>query len=415
MKKLFTLPMVILLTLSVFAQAPQKMSYQAVIRNSSGVLVINQGVGIKISILQGTPTGTLIYQEIYNPNAQTNANGLVSIEIGGGIPLTGTFSTINWANGPYYLKTETDPTGGTNYTISGTSQLLSVPYALHAKTAGTADYNTLSNLPALSITNWNTAFGWGNHSGLYRPIGYVPAWTEITGKPTFASVATSGNYGDLNNRPILGITGLSLENEILKITESSGSASVNLSSLKNDTMPFPGSAILSKNDQILLNNMIGNPNQRWKLCYKKSRDGSTSTTYHTLCDFRGPSVSVLMLANGYVLGGYCKTSTRASVAGYIADKDAFIFSITNKSKFPLGGSNDALAIYCNSSNGPTFGGGHDIYVSSTMTDTYCNFPYAYAYNGVTGIASNSASQFLCGMNAAAHGTITELEVWIQDW
>jgi trimeric autotransporter adhesin len=115
------------------AQSPQKMSYQCVVRNSSGELVTNQTVGIKISILQASATGTVVFSETYNPNPQTNANGLVSLEIGGGTPASGTFSSINWASGLYFLKTETDPTGGTNYTITGTSQLLSVPYALHAK------------------------------------------------------------------------------------------------------------------------------------------------------------------------------------------------------------------------------------------------------------------------------------------
>jgi hypothetical protein len=133
MKKLIICLTVLILALGGFAQTPQKMSYQCVIRNLSGVLIANQSVGIKISILQGNPTGTVIYQEIFNPNPQTNANGLVSLEIGGGLPITGTFSAIDWATGPYFLKTETDPSGGTSYTISGTSQLLSVPYALKAK------------------------------------------------------------------------------------------------------------------------------------------------------------------------------------------------------------------------------------------------------------------------------------------
>ena len=126
MKKLFTLLVTVFFTIVLFAQSPQKMSYQAVIRNGSNGLVTSSPVGMRVSILQGSPTGTLVYQEIYNPNPQTNANGLVAIEIGGGTPLTGTFTTIDWSAGPYFIKTEIDPTGGTNYTITGTSQLLSV-------------------------------------------------------------------------------------------------------------------------------------------------------------------------------------------------------------------------------------------------------------------------------------------------
>lgn len=153
MKKIFTTIAAIALSICVFAQSPQKMSYQCIIRNTSGVLVTNQSVGIRISILQGTTTGTVVYQETYNPNPQTNANGLLTIEIGSGLAVTGTFSVIDWASGPYFLKTETDPTGGTNYTIIGTNQLLSVPYALHAKSTAEFNYNNLKNKPDFS--NWD--------------------------------------------------------------------------------------------------------------------------------------------------------------------------------------------------------------------------------------------------------------------
>ncbi len=118
----------LLIISSVSAQAPQKMSYQAVIRNASNALVTSTPVGMQISILQGSLTGTAIYVETQTPS--TNANGLVSLEIGTGIPVTGTFAGINWANGPYFIKTETDPTGGTAYSIAGTNELMSVPYAL---------------------------------------------------------------------------------------------------------------------------------------------------------------------------------------------------------------------------------------------------------------------------------------------
>lgn len=130
MKKLFTVLAAILLTVSVFAQAPQIMSYQAVIRNATNNLVASHDIGMRVSILQGSETGIEVFKEIYNPNPQTNANGLVTIEIGNGVPLIGSFASINWVNGPYFIKIETDPTGGTNYTITGTSQLMSVPYSL---------------------------------------------------------------------------------------------------------------------------------------------------------------------------------------------------------------------------------------------------------------------------------------------
>ena len=160
---------IILLFLGIFyslAQAPNAMSYQAVVRNAGNALIINQNVGIKISILQTYETGTAVYVE--NQTATTNQNGLFSISIGSGVPLTGNFSTIDWStNAPYFIKTEIDPIGGSNYTISSTSRLLSVPYALYAKNAGNASNGfsvpysgTVStNNPAFKITNNGTSTG----------------------------------------------------------------------------------------------------------------------------------------------------------------------------------------------------------------------------------------------------------------
>ncbi|HUX97316.1 MAG TPA: FISUMP domain-containing protein [Bacteroidales bacterium] len=100
---------------------------------------------MQISILQGSSTGSVVYTETQTPT--TNANGLVTIEIGG----EAGFDAIVWADGPYFIKTETDPTGGTDYTITGTSQLLSVPYALHAETVTSVPYallaETVANVP----------------------------------------------------------------------------------------------------------------------------------------------------------------------------------------------------------------------------------------------------------------------------
>jgi uncharacterized protein (TIGR02145 family) len=117
-----------LINTSIFAQAPQKMSYQAVIRNSNDSLLIYTPVGMRISLVQGTPTGSVVFSE--TQTATTNANGLVSIQIGMGTAVSGTFAGINWAAGPYYVKTETDLSGGTNYTITSSNEILSVPYAL---------------------------------------------------------------------------------------------------------------------------------------------------------------------------------------------------------------------------------------------------------------------------------------------
>ena len=136
MKNIIAICAAILMTASLWAQSPDKMSYQAVVRDGNNALVTSTAVGMQISILQGSANGTAVYVETQTPTS--NANGLVSLEIGSGTVVSGTFAAIDWANGPYFIKTETDPTGGTIYTVSGTNQLLSVPYALYAETSGSS-------------------------------------------------------------------------------------------------------------------------------------------------------------------------------------------------------------------------------------------------------------------------------------
>lgn len=119
-----------LCVLTVAAQVPQRMSFQAVMRDASDNLLVNAPVGLRLSILQGGENGTPVYVE--TQQATTNANGLVTLQIGSGTVESGSMAGIQWGSGPYYLRTESDPLGGTNYSITGASELLSVPYALHA-------------------------------------------------------------------------------------------------------------------------------------------------------------------------------------------------------------------------------------------------------------------------------------------
>ena len=133
MKLTLTILLFVTVTLTVFAQSPEKMSYQAIIRSQDNSLVTNSNISLKIIVHQGTLTGTNVYQEKHS--VTTNSNGLISLEIGTGTIITGNFSTIAWEKGPYFIETQVDVTGGVNYNIIGITQLLSVPYALHSKTA----------------------------------------------------------------------------------------------------------------------------------------------------------------------------------------------------------------------------------------------------------------------------------------
>ena len=133
----------LLLSLSTFllcfqlasAQAPNALNYQAVARDNAGQIIANQNVSIRFSILDGSPTGSILFSETHS--ATTNTLGLFTTSIGGGTAILGSFSTINWGvGGSKWLKVELDPNGGSTYSLLGTSQLLSVPYALYAATSG---------------------------------------------------------------------------------------------------------------------------------------------------------------------------------------------------------------------------------------------------------------------------------------
>ena len=123
----------IMFSMLAAAQVPKKMSYQTVVRNSLGKLVVNKSIGVRLSILQTTSTGTAVYVETHSKT--TNINGLLTLEVGTGKVVSVSLSNINWSQGPYFLKTEMDVNGGTNYTITGVTEFVSVPYALNAVVA----------------------------------------------------------------------------------------------------------------------------------------------------------------------------------------------------------------------------------------------------------------------------------------
>lgn len=166
MKKIITLLSVLLITAFTFGQAPEKMSYQAVLRDANNVLVVNQQVGMRISILNGA---NAVYSETQSPT--TNSNGLISLEIGTGSVISGTFKDINWGDGIYYIKTEIDPSGKENYSISGTTQLLSVPYALYAEKSGSREINLPNIITTLTEGSNDLVTGGGIYDALKPFVG----------------------------------------------------------------------------------------------------------------------------------------------------------------------------------------------------------------------------------------------------
>lgn len=196
-KRLF-LSIAVLFTAISFAQAPNKMSYQSVVRDTKGALVSNAAVSVQVSVLKGSEQGTAVFTELHK--TKTNANGLVSLAIGGGEAITGSFKEINWSDGSYFIQTATDPDGGSNYSIVGVSELLSVPYALSARSADNAfsgNYDDLQNKPS-KLSQFVNDLDWSanaisSNSRTAAPIG-IPAqvWSLFGNSNTNAAVDKLG-------------------------------------------------------------------------------------------------------------------------------------------------------------------------------------------------------------------------------
>ena len=170
MKKTILFALITLIVNSVlFAQVPpQKMVYQMVVRNANNELVSNQQVGVRLSIIKSSPNGNPVFVETHS--ATTNANALLTVQVGTGTPTPGSdLANIDWGGDDYYIQCDIDPLGGNNYTITGNQQVVTVPYAFYA---GTADYNNLENRPpdgsnTGDILYWNS----GDSSWHILPIG----------------------------------------------------------------------------------------------------------------------------------------------------------------------------------------------------------------------------------------------------
>ena len=181
------------------AQAPNKFSFQAVVRNSSNQIVINQNVGIKISIESGVaPLNTINYSETHQ--ATTNNNGLVTLQIGAGTATQGAFENINWNSGQNkFIQCEIDPNGGTNYAITTTSQLLSVPFALTANYATTAAVAETVNAVPVKYFILSCGIFPSSCDGRSLPIAQNQAFFEVIGTTYGGDGITTFKIPNLNN------------------------------------------------------------------------------------------------------------------------------------------------------------------------------------------------------------------------
>jgi len=202
------------------------MSYQAVLRNVDGTLMKDQAVSIQISILQSSATGTTVYQEDHSPS--TNLNGLVSLHIGTGNTTSGTFSAIDWSAGPYFLQTDIDPAGGTNYVISSTTELISVPFALYANKAdslvgGITEADPIFNSSvAKGITSADTTY-WNNKLDGYTETDPIFNSSVASGITTADTAAWNNHLSaDLDTDTTNEIQTISIANDSIKLSNGGG-------------------------------------------------------------------------------------------------------------------------------------------------------------------------------------------------
>ena len=199
---------------NILAQAPQKMSYQVVVRDGDDTLIKNAIIAIQVSILKDSNS---VYTETHS--VMTNNNGLASLEIGGGVPVFGNFATIDWSLGTYFIKTEIDIDGGTNYTISGTSQLLSVPYALYAASGNVGPQGPEGPMGMCGYEHYiGEKFGGGIVISLWKEAGVEKgliasledlstsqAWSNVT--DTIGAAARNSMDGRINTAAIIAQAG----------------------------------------------------------------------------------------------------------------------------------------------------------------------------------------------------------------
>ncbi len=190
-KLLLSLSLLALAVNLLTGQTPQSFKYQAIARDNLGNIIADQDVGLRISILQGSINGTVVYSE--TQLAHTNQFGLFNIEIGKGSVLSGDFSSISWGSNIYFIKTEMDPNGGTSYSFMGTSQLMSVPYALYSENTANvndADADTSNELQTLLFSGNDLSISNGNTVNL---SGVLPSGTLGSTLYHNGSSWTSGN------------------------------------------------------------------------------------------------------------------------------------------------------------------------------------------------------------------------------
>ncbi|MFB0960651.1 MAG: ice-binding family protein [Flavobacteriales bacterium] len=330
MKRVFALAAALLLAVMLWAQSPEKMSYQSVVRDASNALVASQTVGMQLSILQGTASGTAVYVETQTPT--TNLNGLVSLQIGSGALVSGDFTSINWSSGLYFVKTEIDLLGGNTYTITGTSQLMSVPFALYAKTSGNGEgpqgpegpqgiQGELGGVGLQGIQGDAGGIGSQGEIGATGSIGLQGIQGDAgeigpEGQSAYAIYATNNTDPDLSEEDwLLSLTGVSQEGPMMySVIEGDDISTTSLDGEPIVGMTFsptPGTYMVLFNAQMAADTASASPE------FSSSQGVlDVATIYQDLMDMPGGIAHALTFGGGEtLLPGVYDVTGAASIAG----------------------------------------------------------------------------------------------------
>ena len=248
-KKIFLFSLFIFFCFFAFGQSPpESFKYQSIVRDASGNMLQNQAVNFQFTLIQGSTSGNTVYQEVFP--VTTNNYGLVNLDIGTGSSVSGSFSAIDWSQGPYFIQTGLDITGGTNYSIMSTNELMSVPYALYAKTSGGGPPGPAGPIGPQGSTGQQGIAGLDGNSGIVQQtVLSIGNSSCINGGLLIESGLDLNNDGILSSTEITStgyvcngddaldnqnLTGASLTGTILQIDIDNGSSAlVDLSALQD--------------------------------------------------------------------------------------------------------------------------------------------------------------------------------------
>ena len=324
MRKITLSLFALMLYVTAYCGVPQAISYQAVALNASGSPIKNRSIALRLSILSGTPTGTVSYQE--RQTSTSDNSGIVSIQIGNGSVLSGSFSTIDWSKGVFFLKTEIDTTGGTSYNNVGTVQFFSVPFAMYAANAGFASPDFPDGLNGITPVNLNGSFSFivpagqtlyitdigHNNSSTCATYGVAINGVFLASSTSGGSASTSGTSATSHstasdklttNFPFMMPSGYAVNStscgtSLLGFTVPTGYSSVVFDlSTGNYTVPV--------GKMLVIKNMVPSTTTSWSGYYNI---GASTTSFTKSLSFvdQGQTISTTGLVGSLLMMGYLK-------------------------------------------------------------------------------------------------------------